>query len=90
MSKVHYAPINELGEWRLVRGVEEWVTACVYRSIPCSRMPRSRMVGATTTTSPSSRPAAAADYVHNEVADSDDYSCDSVHNGSEYLYEGRT
>ena len=66
----------------------------ICRSVPCSRMPPS-MMGmpgtrmCATTTSASSRPAAAAKYIHNEVADGDDYSCDGVYDGNEYLRKGR-
>ena len=53
---------------------------CMVR-MPCSRVRRSRRAMAP------SRPTAAADEVHDEVADGDDYSCDCVYDGDEYLYE---
>jgi len=59
-------------------------------SIPRSRMPPSRMPSSRATMmSPFSRTkAATAKDVHNEVADGDDYSCDSVDDGNEHLHDG--
>lgn len=37
---------------------------------------------------PSSRAAAAAEDIHDKVADADDYACDSVDDSYEYLYKG--
>ena len=59
-------------------------------SIPRSRMPRFRMPRSRATMMrPFSRTkAATAKDVHNEVADGDDYSCDSVDDGNEHLHDG--
>lgn len=81
---------NKLSEQELVHSVQEWVIPRVYRLIPCSRMSRSGVpCPSSTTTSAPSRPAAAAEYIHNEVANGDDYSCDSVYDGNEHLCGGR-
>lgn len=37
---------------------------------------------------PSSRATAAAEDVHDKVADADDYACDGVDDSYEYLYKG--
>lgn len=37
---------------------------------------------------PSSRATAAAEDVHDKVADADDYACDCVDDSYEYLYKG--
>ena len=60
----------------------------VCRLIPCSCMSSSMPPVCMCATSTSARPAAAANYIHNEVADRDDYSCDGVHDGNEHLCEG--